>query len=71
MRYRARPGYRKTKWSAAVTRQITATAPAVCRVCRMVIPRGTSVLHKDWGVEYAHVECGWEGKTTSNGPHPG
>lgn len=31
-----------------------------CRVCGGAIARGERCLFLTWGVEYAHLACGWE-----------
>lgn len=39
--------------------ETTAGAGGVCRVCGLAIAIGTPMLYRSWGVERAHVACGW------------
>ncbi|MBX3222386.1 MAG: hypothetical protein KF795_17840 [Labilithrix sp.] len=32
---------------------------ATCRVCGLAAAQGAPVLFRAWGVDYAHVACGW------------
>jgi predicted RNA-binding Zn-ribbon protein involved in translation (DUF1610 family) len=39
--------------------EIEASQDRACRVCGGAIVRGDRVLFRSWGVEVAHVACGW------------
>ncbi len=38
---------------------ITLRADGVCRVCGGAMAKGESALFHQWGVDVAHVACGW------------
>ena len=49
---------------------LTTRQPCTCRVCGGGIEAGAEALFKTWGIEFAHVGCGWETTIEKEGARP-
>lgn len=52
-------GRRQWDGSRIATRIGSAIQPHPCRVCGETIPADTERLFISWGIDHAHVACGW------------
>ena len=60
----------RRQWARSAVVTLTTRQPCTCRVCGGGIEAGAQALFKTWGIEFAHVGCGWETTIEKEGARP-